>query len=95
MPPIDDDEACECCDSPEQHRAREAESLREFLLDPGPPPAHWDEETRQRVARALERARATNPYPISVTPEPVELPSDVTPEERARRERVYVVRVPR
>jgi len=48
----------ECdCDSVAAHEENEEESLRDFLRNPGPPPAHWDAETAERVTATVERAR--------------------------------------
>ena len=51
-----------CCDSKKAHAASQEESLREFLRDPGPPPAHWSPEVQELVARAVERARIGDKY---------------------------------
>jgi len=42
------------CDSEYEHDAAIEESRRDFLRNPGPPPAHWDDETKKRVAAAIE-----------------------------------------
>ena len=49
----------ECgCDSEWAHAMAEDESMRDFLRDPGPMPAHWDDETRERVGAAVAREQA-------------------------------------
>ena len=53
----DRDFPCECCDSDEEHERALELAWRDFLLDPGSPPAHWDEDRARRVIRMVNAAR--------------------------------------
>lgn len=61
----DDDRCTRCvpcvqecgCDSEYEHMLAEDEAMQDFLRNPGPPPAHWDAETVERVMATIDRAR--------------------------------------
>ena len=53
-----DREQCGCgCDSDEEHEAFVEDSRRDFLRNPGPPPAHFTGEDVERALTAMNEAR--------------------------------------